>query len=72
MENFGNEITAVHQYNTLITMKQSVVRCDNFCIEKRKNNRPMPVAEISNQHEKEYETKQTQIIGFRREAISRN
>jgi len=31
--------------------------------------RPMTVAEISNQHEKAFETKQVEIIGFRREVI---
>ena len=32
-------------------------------------SRPMTVAEISNQHEKAFETKQVEIIGFRREVI---
>lgn len=35
-------------------------------------NRPMTVAEISNQHEKDVHIKQVQVIGFRREEISQN
>ena len=35
-------------------------------------NKPMTVAEISNQHEKDFETKQVQVLGFRREEISQN
>jgi hypothetical protein len=31
--------------------------------------RPMTVAEISNQHEKEFETKQVEVIGFRRAVL---
>ena len=31
-------------------------------------NKPMTVAEISNQHEKEFDIKQVQVIGFRRES----
>lgn len=31
--------------------------------------RPMTVAEISNQHEKEYDTKQVEVVGFRRAVI---
>jgi len=34
--------------------------------------KPMTIAEISNQHEKEIETKQTEVIGFRRELIMEN
>ena len=33
-------------------------------------NKPMTVAEIANQHEQNFETKQVQVIGFRREAES--
>lgn len=32
-------------------------------------NKPMTVAEISNQHDKTFETKQVEIIGFRREIL---
>lgn len=35
-------------------------------------NKPMTVAEISNQHEKDFDTKQVQVLGFRREEISQN
>jgi SpoVK/Ycf46/Vps4 family AAA+-type ATPase len=35
-------------------------------------SKPMTVAEISNQHEKEFDIKQAQVIGFRREEISQN
>ncbi len=35
-------------------------------------NMPMTVAEISNQHEQNFETKQIQIVGFRREEIIQN
>jgi len=35
-------------------------------------NKPMTVAEISNQHEKDFNTKQVQVLGFRREEISKN
>ena len=34
--------------------------------------KPMTVAEITNQHEKEFETKQVEVIGFRREVINQN
>lgn len=33
---------------------------------------PMTVAEISNQHEQNFETKQVQVVGFRREEIIQN
>ena len=33
---------------------------------------PMTVAEITNQHEQNFETKQVQILGFRREALMQN
>jgi SpoVK/Ycf46/Vps4 family AAA+-type ATPase len=32
-------------------------------------NKPMTVAEISNQHEKEFETKQVEVVGFRRAVL---
>lgn len=32
-------------------------------------SRPMTVAEISNQHEKEFETKQVEVVGFRRAVL---
>lgn len=35
-------------------------------------NVPMTVAEISNQHEQNFETKQVQVIGFRREEMMQN
>jgi len=34
--------------------------------------RPMTVAEISNQHEQNFDTKQVQVIGFRREEVLQN
>ncbi|MEP6845144.1 MAG: AAA family ATPase [Panacibacter sp.] len=35
-------------------------------------SKPMTVAEISNQHEQNFDTKQVQIIGFRREELMQN
>lgn len=35
-------------------------------------NKPMTVAEISNQHEKNFDTKQVNVIGFRREELVTN
>ena len=35
-------------------------------------NRPMTVAEISNQHEQNFDTKQVQVIGFRQEELITN
>ncbi|CAN5615262.1 hypothetical protein BH10BAC2_BH10BAC2_06290 [soil metagenome] len=35
-------------------------------------NKPMTVAEISNQHEQDFDTKQVQVIGFRREELMQN
>lgn len=35
-------------------------------------NKPMTVAEISNQHEKDFETTKIEVVGFRREIINQN
>jgi hypothetical protein len=35
-------------------------------------NKPMTLAEITNQHEKNFETRKVQVIGFRREVMMEN